>query len=54
MRTEKEYPVRLIVTVQERQKNKSLDSKSFTVYDSNLDEVFDVVKKAIEENEKSN
>lgn len=49
MKTEKEYPIKVIVTVQERQKNKLVPpSKSFTIYDSSKEEVLEVITKAIE------
>ena len=48
MKTEKDYPTRTIVIIQDRRNGINLNSRSFTVYDSNVDEVFDAVKKAIE------
>lgn len=49
MKTEKEYPVKVYVIVQARQKDKNLPgSKSFPVYESSVDEVYEFLKNAIE------
>jgi hypothetical protein len=48
MKVQKEYPTRTIVIIQDRRNGINLNSKSFTVYNSNVDEVFELVKKAIE------